>query len=190
MATDRPKAILGLQTRLARTFESNVSYGIYERYLERTLLWQAEEHSDLSRISYKDGTFIPSWSWMAYTGEIRYMEIPFEQVDWIKNPESPFGFSAHGAQCDSRLHAKANKLINSPKLLDRVTLDSKDYSFDQNSWKCIVAGKSKANEDSEVVHYVLLVRSVSCAPQTYERVGVGALLADHISPATESIFVI
>lgn len=118
------------------------------------------------------------------------MEIPFEQVDWIENPESPFGFSAHGAQCDSRLHAKANQLINNPMLLDKVTLDSKDYSFDQNSWKCIVVGKSKANEDSEIVHYVLLVRSVPCAPQTYERVGVGALLADHISPATESIFVI
>lgn len=62
MATDRSKAILGLQIRLARAFESNVSYGIYERYLERALHWQAEEHSDLSRISFKDGTFIPSWS--------------------------------------------------------------------------------------------------------------------------------
>ncbi|KAJ4865530.1 heterokaryon incompatibility protein (HET) domain-containing protein [Trichoderma breve] len=66
-----------------------------------------------------------------------------------------------------------------------------DYSFDQNCWKCIVVGKDKVvNEDGEIVHYVLLVRSVSFAPQTYERVGVGALLEGHISPATESISVI
>lgn len=190
MPTDRPKAIHGLQTRLANAFGSNACYGIYERYLERTLLWEAEELGHLSRIPYKDDKSIPSWSWMAYTGGIRYMDIPFERVNWTGNPQSPFGFSAHEAQCDNHLHAKANKLINSPKLLDRVRVDSKDYSFDQKSWKCVVVGKSKANEDGEIVHYVLLVRSVSWAPRTYERVGVGALLADDISPATESIFVI
>ncbi|KAL6790911.1 hypothetical protein J3E68DRAFT_411615 [Trichoderma sp. SZMC 28012] len=194
MATDRPKAILGLQTRLARAFESNVSYGIYERYLERTLLWQAEEHSDLSRISYKDGRSIPSWSWMACTGEIGYMKIPFDQVDWIGNLESPFRFSANGAQCDNRLHAKANPLLPSSdetELLSRVRVDSKNYTFDHNSWKCVVVGKDKvANEDGEIVHYVLLVRSVLCAPRTYERVGVGVLLEGHISPGTNNIYVI
>ncbi|KAK0763517.1 hypothetical protein N5P37_002894 [Trichoderma harzianum] len=194
VATDRPKAILGLQSRLARTFGSKACYGIYERYLERTLLWEAEEPGDLSRIPYKDSRSIPSWSWMAYTGKIRYMEIPFDLVHWTRNPESPFRFAAQEAQCDDRLHAKANQLLlltGEGDLLSRVKVDSKDYSFDQNSWKCIVVGKSKAaNEDEEIVHYVLLVRSVSCAPQTYERVGVGSLLAGHISPITECISVI
>ncbi|KAL6691323.1 heterokaryon incompatibility domain-containing protein [Trichoderma pleuroticola] len=194
MATDRPKAILGLQTRLARAFESNVSYGIYERYLQRTLLWQAEEQGNLSRISYQDGRSPPSWSWMAYTGEIKYLEIPFEQVHWSGNPKSPFRFSGHEVQCDNRLHAEAKQLLllfGETELLSRVTIDSKEYTFDQNSWRCIVVGKDKvANEDGEIVHYVLLVRSVSCAPRTYERVGVGALLAGHISPVAESVFVI
>ncbi|KKP06993.1 serine/threonine protein kinase [Trichoderma harzianum] len=193
MATDRPKAILGLQNRLAHAFGSNACYGIYERYLERTLLWEAEEPGDLSRISYNDAKSIPSWSWMAYTGTIRYMEIPFEQVDWIKNPESPFRFSAHGAQCDDRLHAKANHLlllIDEAELLSRVRIDSRDYTFDQKNWKCIVVGKNKVPDaKGDIVHYVLLVRSMSSDPQTYERVGVGALLACHISPAIESIVV-
>ncbi|KAF3065703.1 Serine/threonine-protein kinase ULK1 [Trichoderma lentiforme] len=194
VATDRPKAILGLQSRLARAFESKACYGIYERYFERTLLWEAEEPGDLSLIPYKDSRSIPSWSWMAYTGKIRYMKIPFERVRWTGYPESPFRFSAQEAQCDNRLHAKANQLLllrDETELLSRVKIDSKDYSFDQNSWKCIVVGKNKfADKKGEIVHYVLLVRSVSSDPQTYERVGAGALLADHISPVTESIVVI
>jgi hypothetical protein len=188
-ATDRPKAILGLQSRLAYTFESKANYGIYERYLERTLLWQADTHNNLSRIPYKDGSAIPSWSWMAYTGGIQYMEIPFKQVNWTKNPQNPFGFSDDKAQCqcNSRLLAKANPLlINKSELLKRATIDSKDYTINLDSWKCIVVGINKvANEQGKFVHYVLLVRSVPYDSKTYERVGVGALLPDDISLDTE-----
>ncbi|KAL6835734.1 hypothetical protein J3E69DRAFT_352248 [Trichoderma sp. SZMC 28015] len=193
-ATDRPKAILGLQSRLAHTFKSRASYGVYESYLERTLLWQADENNSLSLISYKDDHIIPSWSWMAYTGGIKYMDIPFQQVNWTGNLQNPFDSSSHKASCDNRLHAKANQLLllsDETELLRRVRIDSKNNTFDCNSWKCVVVGKDKAaNDNGEIVHYVLLVRSVSCAAQTYERVGVGALLAGHISPVTESICVI
>ncbi|EHK39455.1 hypothetical protein TRIATDRAFT_182378, partial [Trichoderma atroviride IMI 206040] len=117
--TDRPKAILGLQNRLARTFQSRADYGVIWIYLERTLLWQAESPRTMSRISYQECSRVPSWSWMAYTGAIKYMNIPFQQVHWTQNIRSPFGAKDHdsgqdstenhNAEWDSHLHAAASE---------------------------------------------------------------------------------
>lgn len=119
------------------------------------------------------------------------MDIPFKKVHWTGNLQSPFGTPAHKEKWDKRLRAEANELlIDKIELSERATLDCNDYSFDSNTWKCIVVGKDKSgDENEEIVHYVLLVRLVSCDSQTCERVGVGFLLADHISPNTETVFI-
>ncbi|KAL7940981.1 heterokaryon incompatibility domain-containing protein [Trichoderma barbatum] len=173
-ATDRPKAILGLQNQLASTDESRASHGLYERYLERTLLWQAEVPGSLTRISDEKSTSVPSWSCMAFTGEIKYMDIPFNQVNWTGNLQTPFGTEGNDVAWGNRLRAEANQLlIDETEISKRATIDSHESVFDPAK--------------GEVVYYAMLVRSAPGASQSYERVGVGAFLATHISPETESI---
>ena len=68
---DRPVAIQGLELRLARFYRTNSAYGILEYFLHRSLLWQRSGNTRMRPISFK-GKEVPSWSWMAYSGEIRY----------------------------------------------------------------------------------------------------------------------
>src|SRR5438477_11418672 len=69
---DRPVAIKGLETRLIRTFGTTGGFGIFDIYLHRCLLWQRSGDT-LRRIPSFRGGQVPSWSWMAYTGGIRYL---------------------------------------------------------------------------------------------------------------------
>ncbi|PTB71764.1 HET-domain-containing protein [Trichoderma longibrachiatum ATCC 18648] len=188
-ATDRPRAILGLQNRLAYTFGARADYGVHWNYPERTLLWQAESPGSLSRISYQEQDAVPSWSWMAYTGAITFANIPFKEVDWMANPQIPFGPGDHLEEWDGLLRAQTRPLrIDENQLIDRMVFDSCDYIFSP-SWQCIVVGTSRMRmKDDDFIHYVLLVRPSSGAAQTYERVGIASLLASHISPETQDIF--
>ncbi|UKZ48019.1 hypothetical protein TrVGV298_002255 [Trichoderma virens] len=190
-ATDRPKAIIGLQKRLASTFGSRAEYGLHEKYLHRTLLWEAAVSGSLSRISFKGNNCVPSWSWMACTGGIQFMNIPFNQVNWTGNVQNPFVTASPNAQWDGRLHAEASQLlIDGIELSKRSIIDSDYNVFDPVNWKCIVVGISKvASEEDKPAHYALLIRSVSHTSPIYERVGVGTLLADHISPKIERVIV-
>ena len=79
--TDRYVAISGLVARIAGALKCRSRYGIFERYLHRNLLWQAFDNQ-MERIEYP-GREVPSWSWMAYTGGIQFMEIEWGVVEWI-----------------------------------------------------------------------------------------------------------
>ncbi|EKG09203.1 Heterokaryon incompatibility, partial [Macrophomina phaseolina MS6] len=82
-ATDRSLAIYGLERRLTDTFKTRCSYGVFEKYLGRSLLWQrAEDSKELKRIAYPDDRSVPSWSWMAYDGNIEYVEVDSDVVEW------------------------------------------------------------------------------------------------------------
>ncbi|KAH8768430.1 hypothetical protein F5883DRAFT_604133 [Diaporthe sp. PMI_573] len=78
--TDRPVAIDSLVMALADAFVTNVRYGIFERYLHRSLLWRRLQKITKQRISDTAGYKIPSWSWMAYPGQVEYPEI--RDVEW------------------------------------------------------------------------------------------------------------
>lgn len=181
---DRSKAILGLQARLSRSFNSKESYGVLWKYFERTLLWQAEASGSLSTISYPDEDAVPSWSWMAYTGKIAYMDISFAQVDWAPNIEDA---GSNG------LRAKASQFSIDDKieLSTRATLDSNEYCVDLVSWMYIVIGKSKKTMASGCRdRYVLLIcpHSSSTLPPTYKRVGVCTLSDAHVLPGTKDVY--
>lgn len=180
---DRSKAILGLQARLSRSYNSKESYGVLWEYFERTLLWQAEIPGSLSCISYPDDDIVPSWSWMAYTGKIQYMDIFFDGVYWDDSIED--------SRSNGQLHAKANQLsIDEIELSSRAILDSKEYTVDPVRWMCIVIGKSKKTKASGGRdRYVLLIRphSSSTLPHTYKRVGVCTLSGTDILPGTTNI---
>jgi hypothetical protein len=87
--TDRAIAFSGLEKRLAYAFNSDAHYGIIDRFLHRGLLWMRKTNLTLTRtipdghVSQKDIT--PSWSWLAFEGNIEPMSISFESVAWSKN---------------------------------------------------------------------------------------------------------
>ncbi|KAK0732546.1 hypothetical protein B0T21DRAFT_369182 [Apiosordaria backusii] len=98
-AYDRPIAIAGLELRLVTAFETRGGYGIFDRmpFFGRSLLWTCEEPTGMKRIDFpKEGLgryrVPPSWSWMAYTGAIGFMDLPFEGVHWLEDEvRSPWG---------------------------------------------------------------------------------------------------
>jgi len=86
--TDRTVAIDSLATALAgrEALDTKVCYGIFERYLHRSLLWQPAQNIPLRQISYPDGKAPPSWSWMAYHWQIQYLRsVKFGDVEWDKS---------------------------------------------------------------------------------------------------------
>lgn len=83
--TDRSMGIIGIEQRLARTFKTEGDYGIFALYLHRSLMWKREGSDKLVPIEYPSDRTVPSWSWMAYSGPISYVEAPFDRVLWNKN---------------------------------------------------------------------------------------------------------
>ncbi|KAJ6023809.1 HET-domain-containing protein [Penicillium herquei] len=82
-ATDRVLAISGLEKRLAETFRTECCFGVFEKYLGRCLLWKRGERSKvLERIEYPESRAPASWSWMAFKGEIEYVDVD-AQVQWF-----------------------------------------------------------------------------------------------------------
>ena len=69
---DRPVAISGLIKRLEWFYNSKITHGIVHRYLHKSLLWQRSGNKGLNRICSSKVVTIPSWSWLAVRGKIRY----------------------------------------------------------------------------------------------------------------------
>ncbi|KAF2267247.1 hypothetical protein CC78DRAFT_593772, partial [Lojkania enalia] len=79
-AEDRPIAIVGLENRLLHSFERIGGFGVFNSFFHQSLLWRrGEDEICLKRI---EGRSIPTWSWMAHTGGIDYIQAPFMGVDW------------------------------------------------------------------------------------------------------------
>ncbi|KAI1666460.1 Heterokaryon incompatibility protein [Pyrenophora tritici-repentis] len=57
-------------------------YGIFQEHLHQNLLWQASD-SNTKRIMYDEDRQVPSWSWMACSGGIRFMEVEIGSVSWV-----------------------------------------------------------------------------------------------------------
>ncbi|KAH8890108.1 HET-domain-containing protein [Thozetella sp. PMI_491] len=188
---DRSVAISGLEKRLVRTFETRGGYGIFEAYLQRALLWERPEKGILDRIGYPRDRHVPSWSWMAYRGGIKYMNIPFEGADWTKDLKQPFHAKTndwnkrHWQPDDTTkstdLEATARKLN-----ITRMEMRTPRFVFDESTdydpamLRCVVVGKAKKGEVSGEgpVHWALIIRPIK--GMLYERVGVGYLLPSYV----------
>lgn len=182
--SDRPIAIKGLETRLIDTFNTSGGFGILDKYLHRSLLWQ-RAGSTLKRIrSFRRGNQVPSWSWMSYDGPIRFMTVPFGQASWSVDILSPFAKTRH-----PQFHREDENIATQTLELEasvwgiadmqggRMTLDEQDRGF-ADPLMCVVVGKNKTEPSNErQTHYVLLVRPVAGVDEdsAYERVGVGVL---------------
>ncbi|KAK1700649.1 hypothetical protein BDP55DRAFT_626207 [Colletotrichum godetiae] len=188
--SDRSIGIKGLEERLVKNFETKGGFGIFEAYLQRSLLWQKAPGTSLDRILYPPDRRVPSWSWMAYRGPIAYLEAPFEHINWTGDIATPFntnsGKKTHWEVADGSeiplLRGSASRFsLDAIELRKRVRFDeSMDHSADR-LW-CIVIGKEKTEMVSrEPEHYVLVITRLSDERGgRYERVGVGRLLGGHI----------
>lgn len=197
-AQDRSIAIAGLERRLTSVFDTRGGYGMFESFLERSLLWKRADTSALKLIKFPPERNVPTWSWMAYDGVISYVEADFNKVDWTNEYSSPFdsGSGARGKwhwEADLSNRPPTLGLKNVRRLKTSMSTDelSKTISLDipdgkdPTSFRCVVLGKARL--DGEIgPHglrcYVLLVK-----PSTdrhlrgvFTRVGSGVLYEDQI----------
>ncbi len=179
---DRPIAIKGLETRLMRAFGSRGGFGVFDIYFPRDLLWQRSGDT-LQRI-HESYPCVPSWSWMAYDGGIRYMDGPPGEVEWSKDITSPFAgrdvpndpsrFQLYGDYEMLGLEIKATAWNITEIPDDRIIMDQWDR-FLARPLKCVIIGKSKTPTAGRgYTHYVLVVSYMDHFA-SWERVGAGLL---------------
>ncbi|KAF2807991.1 HET-domain-containing protein [Mytilinidion resinicola] len=180
--TDRCVAISGLEARIARALSCGSSYGIFESFLHRNLLWQPSD-TKLEKIVYEDW-HVPSWSWMAYNGGIRFFDkdISFGTVDWIVNLR-------FDEECKHALIADVGKFQDGMKqcgkyaVLDSggvergwiqydIEKDKDEEDKDLCEERCVVVGKTKKVATK---YYILVVRPTKVVSGEYRRVGVGLI---------------
>ncbi len=192
--TDRSVAISGLEKRLIRTFNTVGEYGILEQHLSRSLLWQRGINEMMQAIQYPPSRQVPSWSWMAYTGRIAYLEIPFGKVEWFGDIQSPFSRSPLGNNSSGRRKEDAAPPLEIKALardlsLQSVEQESKSVFFDTHDMsgftelKCVVIARDKLPASSNKrTCYILIIapQLLREAQGPYKRVGVGALEEDQI----------
>ncbi|KAM0264929.1 hypothetical protein ACHAQJ_000445 [Trichoderma viride] len=83
--TDRPIAIDALARELAGGLDTNFRSGVFDNFLHRCILWH-QLGQPLERILFEPEFKMPSWSWMAYSGPIKYADInmKFEWDDAVR----------------------------------------------------------------------------------------------------------
>jgi hypothetical protein len=190
---DRPVAIRGLETRLIKVLETKGKFGVFHVYLRRGLLWQRGKES-LERIDFSIRTEqepVPSWSWMAYAGDIRFADVPFGEVEWDQWHQdviSPW----KNAQDNNRIPLELEVLVRDLRPTppgSRVFLDEGGFRSGRH-FKCVIVGSSKTPNQGKVrVYYVLIVTPLShgWSPiireevQVYERAGVAHLQEHYIA---------
>lgn len=186
---DRPVAIRGLEMRLIRTFKTVGGFGMFECYLHRCLLWH-RSGSHLKRIDKNlfRGDRVPSWSWMAYDGGIRYLDVPLGGVSWASDIVSPFqqwtpqeANKTDELEKPCEIQAPTWELV-APQSLP-LKLDESDYDGFA-SLSCIILARSK-EEQNEMTRsfFVIITRPVNAdfKERLCERAGVAVLKEEHIA---------
>ncbi|EFQ25722.1 uncharacterized protein GLRG_00866 [Colletotrichum graminicola M1.001] len=187
--TDRPMAIAGLEKRLMSALESAGGFGVLQANFHRDLLWQRRNsESTLKRIDFGTANHvrIPSWSWMAYSGEIRYMNVPFDDILRADDIQSPFKTLPPGvsyADSDRRGRAELRAPVHTIAVQkpDWLILDEPERPLPR-PLSCIIVGKSKHHKSEQPTCYVLVVSLAGKEGNEdfFERVGVAYLKADEI----------
>lgn len=206
--SDRQYAVSGLEERIARVLECGSSYGVFEKYLHKNLLWYpAPRNSTRTEcVSVNDDTHnIPSWTWMAYSGGIEFVKIPFGITNWIKHDHLQFNkecnsvvaaslgeiincATRHCENCTARPCEKRHVLVGAGGETGWVQYD---FGGDEepNTIQCVVIGSETAKDTSSGQYYILLVRPTSVDGQ-YKRVGVGQVKSGWVARQRRSILLV
>jgi hypothetical protein len=132
----------------------------------------------MTRISYPEGRKVPSWSWMAYEGEISYKNIAFHTVAWSLAIRW-YSTSTLQKGLDVELKALAREFSLNEE--GRVLVFDEYDRLDTRRLRCIVLGRDSIRSESKRRYYVLVVKPLSEEEHKYERVGVGSIQDRHIS---------
>ncbi|KAJ3577424.1 hypothetical protein NPX13_g3146 [Xylaria arbuscula] len=187
----------GLLERIGIELCTETPYGIINRYLHRSLLWKPFQKSGSAqskRIQYPEGQKVPSWSWMTFTGEISYEEVPFYEVDWNEAVQYPWREKpsrdigpkhAHGTGLKVLVHEFSQSAAELSQSAQKLSFNGDDrgfWSIDEGEvtrifdFKCVVLGRMRALVSLEKqLHFVLVVKPLAGMDSTYERVGIGSV---------------
>lgn len=192
---DKSIAIAGLERRLCRAFDTDGSFGLFDRYFERSLLWQraSSEVESLNRISFPpEQEYVPSWSWMAYQGGIRFLDLPFDGIEWMKTEyRSPWAMNA-ATRSQNRRSVRDHSTSTLGVIARDFVLDSDVPEGAQTglvwdggaaidgSLKCAAIGKLRVEEGLLTQRHYVLILKQSDRGDVLERVGVGCLGKDQI----------
>ena len=222
--TDRPVAVTGLADRLETFYKKVCCHGIFPFFLGESLLWQRSGDEWMeSLIDFEqetsswsiNGTNVPSWSWMAYKGEISYTTICTDGLTW--NPILKLRY------LDSRCTLLSPLVYFSPQCHIRLESSTECEIRDENenvcgwirfdcenvrhikSLRCISIAQGTAcsreytstSPDTDLLaetfQYVLIVRRASRKvkdTQVHRRLGVGIVLGRCVLPVNKKHLVL
>jgi hypothetical protein len=170
-----------LEDRIAGALKCHSRYGIFQKYLHWNLLWQASSDK-MKEIAYD--YHVPSWSWMAYSGGIQFMDIPLGDVNWFDHlrfdEERECGHAIIASlwtfqNCKMGFYEAQYAVLDSNGAKRGwIQYDIEDGK-DLRKAQCVIVGRKSDNGIEEC--YVLVVRSTS-VDNEYRRVGVGLIRSD------------
>ncbi|KAI1383464.1 HET-domain-containing protein [Hypoxylon trugodes] len=194
---DRSVAMFGIERRLAKTY-GVPGYGILGgNYLYQSLLWQAmDANKPLRKINYKDGNKPPSWSWMAVTGPIKYMDAPKDTMVWdytIKSPLKDQSVRADIANLPLKDPLISDFMVQARDIKLSKEIDTQCFIYDRPEYKdnklveeklkCVIIGcEKKESGDLPSNWYTLLIIPTGTTGD-YERIGVAHMTAKAIDLA-------
>jgi hypothetical protein len=213
-ACDRPIAVDGIQSRLLAAFGTPGGFGVFDEdalmtatpalgqkprgLLRRSLLWyRPPSENALVRIAFPPipSTLVPSWSWMAYIGEIKFLKPGFGNVEW-KYLRSPWSAAKGGepgtAEGQTRSMPLSGELSNisyddDAKLAGKLFFDRGKY--DPKIAQCVVLGVEHRDLGTDMCYFILvaLARGRKSSGKLYERIGAGYLQAQYITSTKSNI---
>jgi len=179
---DRPTAIAGLECRLAKEMASPVAFGVFANFgcLHRSLLWRRADSSPLQWIKNPHAQ-VPTWSWMAYTGSIDYLDPPSTGVEWGR--DIALETTAKPAKLTAPITAFTAEMMRKQSVLIMDNWTTADFQ----SLKCVVVGRElpslpETQMEDEAYHILVvsLLQPKAACPE-YERVGVATVQRAHLA---------
>ena len=216
-ASDRPVAVGGIQNCLLKAFDTQGGYGIFGQddedsnrksrlgqrgLLRRSLLWYRPPNKEpLTPIRFPPDQEVPSWSWMAYVGEIDFLRPGFGIAEWLEL-QSPWPGSRTRAK--SALLLPGGGPVTHTALLkgkirdivSRAETGSSGHLFydipelaNELKLQCLVLGVEKGTQGiGERRHYFIIVQPAKVSTPrlgltetVYRRIGAGYLPGKFIS---------
>jgi hypothetical protein len=169
--------------------DQSIRYGIFQEFLHRNLLWRADD-SQLQEIQYDSP--LPSWTWMAYSGGVKFIDVEFGEMEWInsirfdKKNRDAIMASLWAFREWTPVHCGTYHEVQDPNgaTKGRIYFDlgggdilGKEY--------CVVVGMkvprvaSGDNDSTSTEYHILVVRSTD-VDREYRRVGAGTVHCSHV----------
>ncbi|PHH59925.1 hypothetical protein CDD81_2384 [Ophiocordyceps australis] len=226
--TDRLVAVAGLEHRLSNFFDTISIYGIVRDFFPESLLWRRSQRERLeSLIDFNDDVAswrikvkkVPSWSWMAYTGEISYATIPSDKFNWtcginfvfsqefrvmLEAPLAQFSQSCRIEPCDDsncKLYCEATKCglaHDDNRVVGWIRYDQEDQvEIDRLGAITLAQGNVDWKESADISWSDEIVRGEfdfvlvvqSISSGGYRRIGVAIVEYEHLVHKTDSVLV-